>query len=111
MPQSFEDSGAIVIRSLDGVAAVDRAPIEAVIAPPWEQVKMKVRDRVAVDLVVELLRTQARVESRGNTVNVIPEGSPLRVGQLERLSDVPLGHQAHVARKRRCWWQSHPYPL
>ncbi len=61
MPQSLEDSGAVVVRPLDGIAAVNRAPIEAVTAPPGEQVKMKVRDRVAVDLVVEFLGTQARM--------------------------------------------------
>jgi len=61
MPQSLEDSEMVVLRPLDGVAAVDRAPLEAVTPPPWEEVKMKVRDRVPMDLVVELLRTQARV--------------------------------------------------
>jgi hypothetical protein len=111
MAQSLEDSGVIVVRSLDGIPAVDRATIEAVTAPPWKQVKMKVGDRIAMDLVVEFLRTEARVESRGHTVNVIPKGPSLRVGQFERLSDVPLGHQAHIARKGSTRRQSHPYAL
>lgn len=61
MPQSVKYGGVVVARPLDGVTAVDRTSLEAVTSRPREQVEMEVRDRVPVDLVVEFLRTQARV--------------------------------------------------
>jgi hypothetical protein len=68
---------------------------------PREEVEVKMRDRVAVDLVVHLERSEQLVQGTRHHHRLSPEGHQLVVWQQERLFHMPLGDNACVARQRR----------
>jgi len=53
--ESAEDARMILVSPWHRFATVNRSAPEAVILPPWEQMKVQVRQRVSVDLVVQLV--------------------------------------------------------
>ena len=69
---------------------------------------MKMRDRIAVYLVVQFVGVQVGAQNRRNAVNSIPEGTTLRVWQLKRLTHVLGRNEAYVAGQRGHWRDRDP---
>jgi hypothetical protein len=59
------------------LASIDGPASEAVADPSGKEVQMQVRQRVAVYLVVELVRSQTVIQDAGYWVDVTPEGLAL----------------------------------
>ena len=80
---------------------IDRLALEWVSSKARVEMKVEVRDRVAMDLVVHLQRPSQFVEGGGDSHGFTPESGELRADQLERLLHVALRDNAHVAGQRR----------
>src|SRR5690242_11210225 len=63
--------------------------------------QVQVRDRIPMDLVVELGGTGDVPDGFGDEKDLLPERGPARSVQLERLHDVQLRHDADVAGEWR----------
>jgi hypothetical protein len=75
---------------------VNRPADKAISWEAWIDVRVEVRQRIAVDLIVDLDRAQEISDPLGREQEIVPERGALIDWQLVRLDHVALGDNAHV---------------